>query len=355
MLRGLRLVGFRKRAECGWQARDLNEQLGFSPTDRLLIINCDDFGSSHSANRAIERGMREGIARSASLMVPAPCADDAVSRRRDLDLGVHLTLTSEYPGYRWKSLTGAASLHDESGYFPQTAREVWARADLDEVESEWRAQIERALDWGVDITHLDSHMHVAELDHRFFEVFARLGREYRLPIRVRRKRYDAPYLRSPRAALSRLGVVTSDRFVSPEWGESARPSLLRHILSAAPGVTEFLVHPAEPSEELWAYDHDYADTRAADAECIMDDSFVPLLKQHGITLIGFKPLRDLMRRRLAEPQVTYGRSQSRLELAYPLVSLFEFRWNRPSAKPFRARSYANAGVPPRRAEPTRGE
>lgn len=96
-------------------SRTLAEQLGWAPDSRLLIVTCNDLGSSGPANDAIERAMREGIATSASLMVPAPSARDAAKRCRDLDIGVHLTLTLEYPTYRWRSLTGAPSSHDPDG------------------------------------------------------------------------------------------------------------------------------------------------------------------------------------------------------------------------------------------------
>ena len=118
----------------------LAERLGYGPDAKLLIVNCDDLGSSASANRATAQAMTEGLATSATLMVPCPWALDAVKRAIPGGIGVHLTLTCEYPGYRWRSLTGAASLHDDEGYMPLTAEAVWRQADLDEVRAECRAQ-----------------------------------------------------------------------------------------------------------------------------------------------------------------------------------------------------------------------
>src|SRR5687768_32898 len=99
----------------------LAERLGFAPDARLLIINCDDLGSSASANRAIGEVLRRGAATSSTLMVPCPWALDGVRRAQEGGIGVHLTLTAEYPTYRWRSLTGAASLHDTTGHFPATS------------------------------------------------------------------------------------------------------------------------------------------------------------------------------------------------------------------------------------------
>src|ERR1700743_2449655 len=131
----------------------LAERLGRAADARLLIVNCDDIGSSHAANVASEAVMRDGLATSATLMVPCPWAREAVERFHDLDVGIHLTLTSEYPTYRWRALTGAPSLRDAQGFLPRSAAELWAQADATEVEAECRAQIDQALAWGVDVTH----------------------------------------------------------------------------------------------------------------------------------------------------------------------------------------------------------
>ncbi|MCW5761445.1 MAG: ChbG/HpnK family deacetylase [Phenylobacterium sp.] len=106
----------------------LAERLGHGPDDKLLIVNCDDLGSSASANRAIADVVDRGLATSATLMVPCPWALDGAARAKGGGIGVHLTLTCEYPAYRWRSLTGAASLHDETGYMPATIQAVWYRA-----------------------------------------------------------------------------------------------------------------------------------------------------------------------------------------------------------------------------------
>src|SRR5438552_4611590 len=98
----------------------LAERLGYRADDRLLIINCDDLGVSHAANVATFDAMANGVATSATLMVPCPWAREAAEMFAGLAIGVHLTLTSEYPNYRWGSLTGRASLHDDDGYFART-------------------------------------------------------------------------------------------------------------------------------------------------------------------------------------------------------------------------------------------
>src|SRR5215472_14353758 len=157
----------------------LAERLGHKPDARLLIVNCDDLGSSHSANRAIEASLRKGFGSSATLMVPCPWAREAAERCKDLDIGVHLTLTAEYPGYRWRSLTGAKSLHDADGFLPANTADVWKNAALGDVERECRAQVEQALQWGVDVTHLDAHMGTMQINPNYFAIYVKLAAEFR--------------------------------------------------------------------------------------------------------------------------------------------------------------------------------
>lgn len=281
------------------RSRSLAEQIGYSAHDRLLIIKCDDLGSSRSANSAIERALKDGLASSTTIMIPAPFARAAAAACRAFDIGVHLTLTSEFPTHRWRSLTGAASLTDRDGYLPRTTQEVWARAELDDIERECRAQIERALEWGLDVTHLDSHMDILQLDRHYFAVYMRLAKDYRLPVRLRRSHFGSPFSPISRVALQKNGILTTDHFISAPWGEPARPPLTRFVKSGGRGVTEVVLHPVDTGEELFGYDSENAEIRVADAECLMDPAVRSLIQASDVRLIGYKPLREAMRRGLA--------------------------------------------------------
>ncbi len=127
----------------------LAEALGYAPDARLLIVNCDDLGSSYAANVGVYEALRNGIGTSATLMVPCPWARDAAARYRGEDIGVHLTLNSEWDLYRWGPITYGPSLLDGDGGFPRTVADVWDHADIDEVRRELRAQLERAILVGV--------------------------------------------------------------------------------------------------------------------------------------------------------------------------------------------------------------
>ena len=147
--------------------RSLVERLGFEVGDRVAIVHADDIGMCHAANVGAFEALAGGPVTCGSIMVPCPWFSEAAERARahpELDLGVHLTLTAEWARYRWGPVSSASavpSLLDEQGVFPRTVADVLLRAKSDEVETELRAQIERALESGIDVTHLDAHMGVA--------------------------------------------------------------------------------------------------------------------------------------------------------------------------------------------------
>jgi chitin disaccharide deacetylase len=273
----------------------LAERLGHGADERLLIVNCDDLGSSHAANVAIEESIRRGFATSATLMVPCPWAFEAARGLADLDIGVHLTLTAEYPGYRWRSLTGAASLHDADGFMPASAEAVFAQADLADVRAECRAQIDQALAWGVDVTHLDSHMGTVQTDARFYDVYAELAAEYRLPLRMAGASAEHALGFEFRRPAAERGLVFPDYLLAPRWGFPTRQVLVDSLQRLRPGVTEVFLHPVVDGPELRGYDKAADSIRAGDYANLLDDELRGLLEDAGVRLISFRPLRDLQR------------------------------------------------------------
>ncbi len=163
---------------------NLAQRLGYGADAKLVIINADDLGSCHSANVGVFECLATGTVTSATLMVPCPWAREASSRYRGEDIGVHLTVNAEYPLYRWGPITHAPSLLGGDGGFPRTVEDVWDHADLDEVRRECRAQIERAILWGFDVSHLDAHMGTLQLRPEFFDVYLELALEFGLPLRM---------------------------------------------------------------------------------------------------------------------------------------------------------------------------
>ena len=139
-------------------SRSLASRLGHEDDARLVIISCDDLGSCHGATEGVYQAIRDGVATCASIMVPAPWARYAADQYKGEDIGVHLTLNAEHPLYRWGPLTHAPTLLSGEGGFPRSVDDLWEHADSTEVLRECRAQIERALAWGIDVSHLAPHL-----------------------------------------------------------------------------------------------------------------------------------------------------------------------------------------------------
>jgi len=274
---------------------ELTERLGLGPDTRAVIINCDDLGVSHAVNAGIYESLRTGQATSASIVVPAPWAREAASRYRGEDVGVHLTLNAEHDRFRWGPITQAPSLLDGDGGFPRTVDDLWDHADLDEVRRELRAQVERAILWGFDVSHIDSHLGVLQFRPEFFDVYLDLALEFALPVRMAGANVEKAVGFPFRSLATDEGVVFPDHFASVTSGQGSRRTVERAIHELAPGVTELHVHPAHDTPELRAYDEAWSH-RVDDHHLTCFDHELPvLLDRLGVIRIGYRELRRLQR------------------------------------------------------------
>lgn len=270
------------------------ERLGAGPDARLLILNCADLGFCHASSTGVYAALRSGLATSASLLVPAPWAREAAARFRGDDVGVRLTLNAEHDRYRWGPITQAPSLLDGDGGFPRTVTDIWEHADIDEVRRECRAQVERAVLWGFDISHLEAHMDALVLRPEFFDVYLELALDFKLPLRLPDTAVEPTVGFPVRRLAAEEGVLFADRsFTVPARG--GRGVLLGLLSSLEPGVTEITLHPAVDTAELRAASADW-ESRAADLSLLTDDVEVAAaVAGAGVTTIGYRPLREAMR------------------------------------------------------------
>jgi hypothetical protein len=285
------------------QEKSTAERLGYAPDTRVLIINADDFGMCHDQNEGVMAGLTEGLFTSSTILVTCPWFEEAAAFARDnpaADLGVHLTLTAEWDTYKWGPVSprhAVPSLVDERGYLWQTVEQVWEHANLDEAEAELRAQIEKALAAGIDVTHLDSHMGTLQLRADYHEIYARLAAEYLLPIRLASRNMMRTMMGAILDLLDGSGVVTPDHLVfhGPASVSETEAYWTNLIRSLYPGVTEVLCHPALARDELKSCARD-ALQREADFRYFTSDQARRLLAREGIEMIGYRKLRDLQRR-----------------------------------------------------------
>src|SRR5437868_2829575 len=174
------------------QMKTVAERLGHPANSKLLILHADDLGVAHSENAASFDALDKGAVNSASVMVPTPWITEVAAYARthpNADLGIHLTLTSEWATYRWGSVESkdkVPSLLDIDGTFPRETKTVATRAKPDEVERELRAQIDRAIALGIHPTHLDSHMGTLFSTPELVAAYVKVAHEYHLPFLVSR-------------------------------------------------------------------------------------------------------------------------------------------------------------------------
>ncbi len=270
------------------------ERLGHPPEAKLLITNCADLGLCHAATVGVYDALREGIGTSASLIVPAPWARESASRFRGDDIGVQLTLNAEHDRYRWGPITQAPSLLDGDGGFPRTVSDLWDHADLDEVRRECRAQVERAVLWGFDISHLAAHLDALVLRPEFFDIYLELALDFALPLRLLGAEAEPNVGFPVRQLASEEGVLFADHFATlPAVG--LRNAFVELVSTLPPGVTELSLRPAIDTPELRAIATDWQARVADEVLLVADRGLDQVVAEAGVTLIGYRPLRDAMR------------------------------------------------------------
>lgn len=282
------------------QRRSLAERLGYAADAKLLIVHADDLGMMRSVNAATIKALETGLVNSGSIMVPCPWLPDiaAYARKRpEIDLGLHLTLTSEWTTYRWGSVLPrdqVPSLLDKSGYLYLTESEAVAHASPKEIEAEIRAQIERARSFGIQPTHLDSHMGTLYQNKTLFEILLRVAREHKLPTRISKEWFTSidylPSILKPEDVIIDR-VISIEPSITPDNWEKFYTDAIKSI---QPGVNEVIIHLAYDDEEMRAATVDHPDWGAAwrqrDFDFFTSEKFRKLLEENGIKLVTWREI-----------------------------------------------------------------
>lgn len=280
----------------------LVERLGYPVDTKLLIIHADDLAVAHSQNQASFKALENGPVNSASIMAPCPWLEEVaayVAAHPRHDLGVHLTLTSEWKHYKWgpvASIGEVKGLLGPNGYFYDNCADMAAHATVEEVEQELRAQIERAKAMGIEPTHLDSHMGCLFFSSpEIFETYLRLGRSYGIPTVVSRDLLAL--LPEPSATKVTDKDIVIDQLLtaSPEDYRSGMAAYYERVFrSLEPGVTMLAIHLAYEDLEMQGVTVDHPDWgaawRQADFDFFTSDSCQQLLQEENIQLITWREI-----------------------------------------------------------------
>ena len=283
------------------QTRTIAERLGYPKDAKLLILHADDLGAAHSVDAASFDALDKGAISSASIMMPTPWVTEVAAYARahpGADLGLHLTLTSEWETYRWGSVSPAdkiPSLLDSAGTFPNEEKLVAAKAKPVEVEREIRAQIDRALELGIRPTHLDSHMGSLFTTPELIATYVKVAHDYHLPFLA----VKGSALAAPQAGLTNRDILLDAVIIaSPEvprdqWKEF----YLKSIAGLKPGLTEMIVHLGHDDSELQAVtvNHEpYGSAwRQRDYNVVTSPEFKKALRDNHVILVTWKELGKL--------------------------------------------------------------
>ena len=269
----------------------------------VVITHLDDIGCSHSANVAMEQLVGAGFVTSGSIMVPPMWFAEAAayaSRNRNLDLGIHLTLTSESLAARWRPISTAShasGLIDDNGFMWPDVATLRRYADPNAIEYELRAQIETALNFGIDVTHLDHHMGAA-MAPDFVAITVRLAIEYSLPMLfpAQMESYAESLelgsagwetLEELRTELDSADLAIGDVFWMglDHQGNEVRETFDRFFADPPPGTTYLSLHCSAPGDIDHVHPNDAA-WRLGEYELFRDSAYSSRVNESALRLAG---------------------------------------------------------------------
>lgn len=299
------------------------ERLGYLKGKKVVILHIDDVGMSFDSNKGAIDAMTKGVANSCSVMMPCAWVPGFVrflKQHPETDAGLHLTLTSEWKDYRWVPLSGqpkVPGLTDKEGALWPSVQDVIKNATADEVETEIRAQIERALKMGFNPTHLDSHMGTLFASPEFMQRYLKIGIEYKIPVMfpgghntliATQTNLDMSQIRTVGKMLWQAGLPVLDDLHNESYSWSLPAGVkatkqtiqkaktqyyINALASLKPGITMVIMHCTFPTE-VFSYISDSGLTREGDLLAMMSPALKKYIQDEGIILTTW---RELMKRR----------------------------------------------------------
>lgn len=303
------------------------ERLGYPKGKKVVILHIDDAGMSFDSNKGVVEALTKGVANSVSVMMPCPWVPAIVrfiKAHPEVDAGLHLTLTSEWPDYRWMPLSGkpqVPGLVDSTGAMWAGVQDVATHASADEVEKEIRAQIERALAMGFTPTHLDSHMGTLFATPAFIQRYVKVGVEYKIPvmfpgghntlIAAQMGAGDSrlQMARSVGKMLWNAGLPVIDDLHNESYGWNMPAGMKKDVATiqaektkyyinalaaVKPGITMVIMHCTNPTE-VFSFISDSGTTRQGDLLAMLDPALRSFIQKEGIILTTW---REMMQRRI---------------------------------------------------------
>ena len=284
------------------QYDNLSELLGYDKNDKLLIIHADDLGLSESVNKASFDALQNQYINSASVMVPAPNAvevADYFKENPNIDLGIHLTFTSEWKDYKWDGISqkdSISSLINRNGNFYEKKKEIIKNSNPQDIRKELQAQIDYAISIGIKPTHLDSHEGVLFFSPEFFKIYLEVAKKNRLPVFV--PKILAPHFNKDFPQPENLVVVKmymADKNISFEDWPEYYDDIVNNL---NPGLNEIIVHLGFDNNEMKKITSNRtafgSKWRNLDYDIISSPKFKAAIVKNDIKLVTWRQIKDLL-------------------------------------------------------------
>jgi predicted glycoside hydrolase/deacetylase ChbG (UPF0249 family) len=291
------------------EAATYAERLGWPEGTKVVIFHVDDAGMSHNSNMGAIKAIEDGVATSLSIMMPCSWVPEFAAyleTHPQVDAGLHLTLTSEWKNYRWGPVAGkpvVPGLVDADGYLWRGVSDVVAHATADEVETEIRAQVDKALSMGIKPTHLDAHMGTC-LRPEFIDRYVKVGIEKKIPVlmlggHMQHIADEVGPLKSLIHSIARkvwdAGLPVIDDIVTQPTRareyEQRKAELTELLRDMKPGITEIIVH-CTVQTEVFSHISSSGPTREAEVRLLTDPDIETFIKSEGIVLTTWRELKE---------------------------------------------------------------
>ncbi|WP_149304800.1 polysaccharide deacetylase family protein [Pareuzebyella sediminis] len=284
------------------------ERLGWPEGKKVIILHADDIGMCPEANQAAKKQLTEGAIQSAAVMIPCPNAEEFITwatKNPNLDIGLHLTLTSEWKTYRWATVTNTSEvpgLLDEDGKMWHEVPQVVQHASAAEVEKEIRAQIDQSLAWGHRPDHIDTHMGTLYGDPSYVEAYIKVAQEYGIPANIidisdtlvlnefRNKGY--PLTEEVLTRVNDYTLPKLDYFTSAPNASSYEEKIAKFkqlIVDLNPGITEIIFHPSVETENLKNITNSWQQ-RVWESQMFYDSELLHFFEDEGIVFTNWKEI-----------------------------------------------------------------
>ncbi|HBC78698.1 MAG TPA: hypothetical protein DEO60_04355 [Bacteroidales bacterium] len=304
-----------KKSEVTESKKTNAEKLGFPVGSKVILLHCDDAGMCEEANIAVRHYFETGDLLSTAVMVPCPNAMELVEwakTQKSPDVGIHITLTSEWKTYRWGPVSEKSKvpgLIDPEGKMWHDVPEVVTHASAGEVETEVRAQIDKVIEAGFTPSHIDTHMGTMYASPEYLKVFLKIAEEYKIPanaidlsdpaIAENFRKEGYPITTDVVELLNQFSLPKLDNFSSVPDGntyDEKRANFFKLVNSLGPGLTEIIFHPSVETDNLKTITGSWQQ-RVWEAQLFSDPVVKSFFADNGIIITTYREVMNRFTRR----------------------------------------------------------